>query len=581
MAMANQAIFPVANAILPPPQTPNAAATHHDNPNLFARHLNQQFPSLRLRERSHHESPASRAQNSQELCYDRIKERYYMDRPSLIRAIDKFKLDVSHNNILANVTTLLNYLPKLSSPVRPLQQTPISNFSQQMTTSHRIQRETTPEVDDDKFETPPVSPSPSAARHAISGVSRGSRKRTSSAHEEVTPPKFPGLASRSRYDTLARRPIELLSFGSSAQATVANTSFGSTVRSYDGANDEEDISFETNITAPGTQGKELDPLSSSFMSTQTQRDISFDHGPPTSRRLFDTMVSGSTKKPRMTPPKPGATTESPRKSFPPGSDPVERHQVKNFPAHGLSAPIYDISSKVPFALRWEATRVALASGTKAKDMLDHLDSDSIADYETVYASFASRAGPSGVRGFRRSSKRTWKEAMEGKYSNINFKASLTIALTNGALKGDKLFNLVLEPLEYELQSCRFQRAYGNDRILYVDIPDPDSLPGVPGQQHHIMERLIEWLHPSRAKRLCGREYRVISLDQPKLSKKKKKTENPGYRAVLFATDGDDIQSVSVPQLIDWYIDLENPATRKQSYRKVFSRLGLGDYFIVR
>ncbi|KAL0259688.1 hypothetical protein SLS55_005425 [Diplodia seriata] len=176
------------------------------------------------------------------------------------------------------------------------------------------------------------------------------------------------------------------------------------------------------------------------------------------------------------------------------------------------------------------------------------------------------------------------------FENITLKAKLSFTDNNN--NHGPIFKLRLQPLQLEEASCRFQRAFGGDRFLYLETPEfrGDRLPEhLKGQLAAIEERFQEWLG-AKGKRLLGRKWETLHVEPIKEKKKFKgraQDEGRAYRVILFATSGNDIDStketgkirsgtrrtMSVYDLVNWFMPLDKNAN--QRYLKAFARISLG------
>ena len=181
----------------------------------------------------------------------------------------------------------------------------------------------------------------------------------------------------------------------------------------------------------------------------------------------------------------------------------------------------------------------------------------------------------------------WKTAGYD-FAGISLKGKLSFRPTNVG----PLFQLQLKPLR-EDRSCRFQRAFGGDRFLYLSVPALTTSklpPHLKGQLVNIQSNYKEWLH--REKRFLGCTWVTLLVE-----KKGKKPgcflhddEVRGQSVVLFATEVAQrsapesftrkenhkclVQStISVDDLINWFLPTE--ANIGQLQCKAYARLELG------
>ncbi|KAK5017460.1 hypothetical protein LTR39_001529, partial [Cryomyces antarcticus] len=269
----------------------------------------------------------------------------------------------------------------------------------------------------------------------------------------------------------------------------------------------------------------------------------------------------------------------------------EQHQVKRLPEDGLF--IEDMPSDVkrlPFGLQFECVRVAQACQASLEDLCTPQQPYEIKDYQKQWTDFEKswpdtklpQQVPSNI----------WASAGSN-YENVSLKGSLEFNRSNNG----PLFRLALEPFRRE-KSCRFQRAFGGDRFLYLDVPSFRDLPKhLKGQQDNLLIRYREWL--GTEKRFLVRTWRVL-LVSPKKAKKKNRGKNTSARQpeiahaqqlVLFATGGSDLTiavgtsfqsrascsyrrtATSIEKVINRFMPVKENSL--QPYCKAYARLELG------
>ncbi|KAF2143357.1 uncharacterized protein K452DRAFT_357687 [Aplosporella prunicola CBS 121167] len=256
--------------------------------------------------------------------------------------------------------------------------------------------------------------------------------------------------------------------------------------------------------------------------------------------------------------------DPPSNNISPGKK-MEHHQIKNLTEQGLFVP--DLTRKLknkPFKLRWEFVRIALANGVDPEVLLPHDETHE--DYDTLWEYFSRHPACHILP--RKGQIDAWKATGT---SDMKLKASLSVNSSNSGL----LFELNPEPLRVE-ESCRFQRAFGGDRFLYLEIPplNEKSMPNhLKKQDGNLSERIQEWL--LEPKDFLGRTWKVFHYEDVK---KKKSLRRPTgeigtRRVVLFAESGIDIPTKSVGELIHWFMPLHLNA--QQTFAKAYARLSLG------
>lgn len=291
-----------------------------------------------------------------------------------------------------------------------------------------------------------------------------------------------------------------------------------------------------------------------------------------------------------------STVDSSQGPVRPGRD-MEHHQVKAMPGDGLFVP--EVGKRLlakDFKYRWEFLRVALDAGIDDPDqLLPRGYNEEWGEYSCLWDYFRHHEALGDVFDkLRRGSEKAWAAAEVScedntvkAFENVTLKATISFTNTNEG----PIFKMRLHPLQLEAASCRFQRAFGGDRFLYLETPvfRGDQVPAhLKGQIPAIKERFEEWLG-----RACGtflgRVWQPIFVD---LIKEKKNTmfrqqeQLRGYRVILFATRGFDIEptrqrkirsgtrhTMSVYDLVNWFMPLDRNSD--QLYLKAFSRISLG------
>ena len=181
----------------------------------------------------------------------------------------------------------------------------------------------------------------------------------------------------------------------------------------------------------------------------------------------------------------------------------------------------------------------------------------------------------------------WKAAGDD-FAGISLKGKLVFRPTNVG----PLFELHLKALRKE-RSCRFQRAFGGDRFLYLSVPPitASMLPSHLRDQHiHIQSSYQEWLR--KEKRFLGCTWETFLVEQRKTKPDRVHHENErgGQSVVLFATevaqrsaptsfaDKENHQllarpMISVEEVFNWFFSTQSNIGQLQC--KAYARLELG------
>ena len=443
---------------------------------------------------------------------------------------------------------------------------------------------------------------------------------TDEEDEYTTPPQSPTLAAKApnrHVQTLQNRPQSSFSI-SVPNVPAANTSFDSTATSTStsystvfsgdgyGTTTTTNISFSTEITEPDdVDYPDLAP-SPAPSSSATRESLDDDaslkapkayesHEAPLPQPLNDLSLDtneenetefgqkGHDAKSRHLA---VATLEGANRTC--DTSPSKRsgvqYQVRDIPRQGLA--IHEMPQGMrdaPFIVRWECFRIALESKVRPEDIMSEYDPD-YGDYDKFWEAVLKIPACSKLR--RRESRKAWSAA-EKDFEGYTFKGKLTF----NADKNGSLFNLRLDTLQ-SLPSCRFQRAFGADRFLYLSVPSFLKLPPhITGQTQHVLQGFQEWMLQEQT--FLGRKWRVYFVD-PKSDKKS--TNRPegafGLKIVLFATSGCDIlpksdhskglrnhmyhslkPELTIYEIINWFIPLKLNAG--MTFCKAYSRLELG------
>lgn len=265
--------------------------------------------------------------------------------------------------------------------------------------------------------------------------------------------------------------------------------------------------------------------------------------------------------------------------------PPEHHQIRTLPQQGLfHNDIPPTMSDAPLRVRYECVRVALENGLSPEVIMPDRTTIFV-DYEALRRHF--RDHPVKLKLPWSGSKRAWSAA-EADFENISMKGKLIFS----SLNTGPLFQLRLEPLQTE-KSCRFQRAFGGDRFLYLDVPSVRKIRDhsrLRQQEEYFQQRYSEWLLAEKC--FLGRKWRVLRLETKKSTKVTHRSENEsGQRIVLFATEGYKIlpkvgtfghgvtlgysqrPETTLKELIDWFLPIDRNS--QQPFCKAYARLDLG------
>ena len=214
----------------------------------------------------------------------------------------------------------------------------------------------------------------------------------------------------------------------------------------------------------------------------------------------------------------------------------EHYLVRDFPMQGLFCEDTPPTlAPQHFFARHEACRVALRTGFPVSMLLNGY-TGSFKDYDCLWSHFETVALDRKLP--KRADPKAWNAATTGSSEVI-----LVGSLVFNTEKSGALFYLRLEPVQSE-KSCRFQRFFGPDRFLYLNVPSfrsrPKALNHLAGQDHHFVSRYRQFLRKEH--RFLGRTWSVLMVEN-KQSKKTVRQRNPesSQRLILFATEGLDVR----------------------------------------
>ncbi|KAF1981498.1 hypothetical protein K402DRAFT_364650 [Aulographum hederae CBS 113979] len=415
-------------------------------------------------------------------------------------------------------------------------------------------------LDEDDFQTAPQSPSPSSSKSEH--LQKRRKKRPS---EEYGPDKYSPKATRtsSESESASRRSSEIMpkphairrSFGSQP-STLPSASFASTAKSVQDSFASQSGADTANTSFMSTLGNTLErdgpkPFRSSGIdSLDDSALIEFTE----SEGKIETMSNPREDR-----------VEKQDSASPLKHQPGEHWKIERFPQGGLFAPDFPPEAKagvLPFRVRWESLRVALACDAPLENILP--TDASLSEQDSLWMHFRKQL-PSIILPAR-SSTEAWTRSVDV-FDGITLQASLSI--TYDARSGLRT-KLKLEPLKLDA-ACRFQRKFGGSRLLYLNIPSTDQLrKAFGGQFSRFLVRFREWL--AEEKEFLDRTWRVFHID-PKKGKKSAAFQESTQRLVLFATRGSDLDSIQISDFLDWFIPLE--INQKQPFCKAYARLDLG------
>ncbi|KAF1950050.1 hypothetical protein CC80DRAFT_598473 [Byssothecium circinans] len=154
------------------------------------------------------------------------------------------------------------------------------------------------------------------------------------------------------------------------------------------------------------------------------------------------------------------------------------------------------------------------------------------------------------------------------FEGFTFKGRVTFRSTG------HVFGLQLQPIEAD-RSCRFQRKFGSHRFLYLTLPSFETdKPArfIALEMDHIQKQFKTWFHKEHS--FLGRKWRAFHIEPIKGKKRgKAKDDNADKRMVMFATEGYDIDTISVGEMLNWFFPCKG--NMRQNFCKAYARIDLG------
>ncbi|KAF2203470.1 hypothetical protein GQ43DRAFT_498971 [Delitschia confertaspora ATCC 74209] len=576
---------------------------------------------LSLTLRDHTWSPAKSDKSVSEQVHGDIKRLFWSAYPVLQRVLGDFEeqasqsprarpqelLHILHRLLRSETGSLTpqRITPRFQTPIERVQSpackhghgipltlrrgrqsarsTPIQRESRQpapvsvYTTASQTRPGTPTDVDDSDYEIPPSPSSQAAGRRGRTraqfdiGPANGRKRPSPSSAEDETSLRLSKTSKGNQSDKRNDgRPLPNSSFArptpemaqSSQQTESATTSFS---------------------TVWSRTGGQPDTANTSFASEYTSGDVVYpdlNSKNPTNFRPLDedehSQIVRSFDEPAQSNPSPSFSHRStPRVEAesslipavpPPNSSPFKMHyQVRNLPSEGLF--VKDIPSglkSAPFIVRLECTRIAAANKKQPEDILTRYVKN-LSTYDGFWGFVGEKHPRLDTK--TRDSRKTW-EAAKCRFEGYTLKGKLTF----DTRESGSIFSFGLDPLQRETQ-CRLQRKFGSDRFLYLTVPVFDR--GIPqrvrAQRGLLEEQWAVWLSTDHA--FLGRKWRAFHIEDVKKKKTAvRKGETFNKRIVLFAIEGCDIVSISIGEMLDWFIPLERNCD--QSFCKAFARLDL-------
>lgn len=171
-----------------------------------------------------------------------------------------------------------------------------------------------------------------------------------------------------------------------------------------------------------------------------------------------------------------AQRQSPRQHTPVESPSKIAHHIRDIPRQGLFASEPDLSSRaMPFFALFICQRIALERSLPLDEVVRNMDiASACADPALFWASLHEHPKISYIK--FKDSDRLWS-ATKLRYDGFTFKGQINLR----SKRSGPIFHLDLHPILPD-KSCRFQRKFGADRFLYLNVPQLDTKAWTGGTQ---------------------------------------------------------------------------------------------------
>jgi hypothetical protein len=249
-----------------------------------------------------------------------------------------------------------------------------------------------------------------------------------------------------------------------------------------------------------------------------------------------------------------------------------RHDIRDLPEQNLFvSTLADELKTIPYLVLFICLRIALDYDVPLQMVASVItEPNALTDSQVFWSHvdcYLESLQKSAVKS--REPNRIWpvgKRQLDG----LMFKGNL---IFNSKQKGPVMC-LKLSPVQEE-KSCRFQRMFGSDRFLYLDLPGYESAKGSRFKVEEIDQirnQLLEWLQKEHS--FLGRKWRAFHIEAIKRGKSRQKDMVHDKRIVLFATEGIGIERpYTVGQMLNNFLPMA--LNKNQGICKAFARIDLG------
>ncbi|KAJ8106796.1 hypothetical protein OPT61_g9304 [Boeremia exigua] len=262
---------------------------------------------------------------------------------------------------------------------------------------------------------------------------------------------------------------------------------------------------------------------------------------------------------------------SPREQTPLESPSKIAHHIRDIPKQGLfvSEPPYSLRA-MPYSALFICQRISLECSTPVEELVSGMDiAQACADPWIFWESLLQHPKITQIK--FKDPDRLWSSAKRGSES-FTFKGQINLRRK----RSGPIFHLDLHPILPD-RSCRFQRKFGSDRFLYLNVPDLHTKSWSGGSKADlelVRQRWDEWISSEHS--FLFRKWRVFHIEPLKKAKTKGRNAEAthSFRVVLFATEGCGItHKYSLGELTNWFFPFNE--NLEQGFCKAFARLDLG------
>ncbi|KAF2874093.1 RNA dependent RNA polymerase-domain-containing protein [Massariosphaeria phaeospora] len=243
------------------------------------------------------------------------------------------------------------------------------------------------------------------------------------------------------------------------------------------------------------------------------------------------------------------------------------HYIRDLPKHNFFVEdIPDALKQYPYFILFICSRIASDNSIPLDQLMAGLD-HRWAERVTFVAHIHDKCPQARIY----EPQSVWT-AEKKAHDGYTFKGRLAF---NHDRKSGPVFKLILDGIQAD-RSCRFQRKFGADRFLYLNIPSFESTEKVKNSRFNrvdlsnIKRQWTDWFANDHV--FLGRKWRAFHVEM--IKKKQRKDDSSDKRVVLFAIEGHGIER---PTTVGWMINWFFPFARNdhQNFCKAFARLDLG------